>query len=149
MNSLKNISITLDINRLKVSKVEVDGEAVEFAVGPEKKYLGQALTIPITSASKQVSISYTTDPEAGALLWVEGDKPFLFTQSQAILGRTWLPCQDSPGVRYTYNAKVKVREDLMALMSAENPQEINKPTFHWDRKLISLGLNIDFTGTEK
>ena len=117
--------ITLDINRLKVSKVEVDGEAVEFAVGPEKKYLGQALTIPITNASKQVSISYTTDPEAGALLWVEGDKPFLFTQSQAILGRTWLPCQDSPGVRYTYNAKVKVREDLMALMSAENPQEIN------------------------
>ena len=117
--------ITLDINRLKVSKVEVDGEAVEFAVGPEKKYIGQALTIPITNASKQVSISYTTDPEAGALLWVEGDKPFLFTQSQAILGRTWLPCQDSPGVRYTYNAKVKVREDLMALMSAENPQEIN------------------------
>ena len=117
--------ITLDINRLKISKVEVDGKAVEFAVGPEKKYLGQALTIPITSASKQVSISYTTDPEAGALLWVEGDKPFLFTQSQAILGRTWLPCQDSPGVRYTYNAKVKVREDLMALMSAENPQEIN------------------------
>ena len=117
--------ITLDINQLTVSKVEVDGEPVEFAIGPEKKHLGQALTIPITSESKQVSISYTTDPEAGALLWVEGDKPFLFTQSQAILGRTWLPCQDSPGVRYTYNATVKVREDLMALMSAENPQEIN------------------------
>jgi leukotriene-A4 hydrolase len=117
--------ITLDINNLTISKVEVDGAEVEYAIGPEKKHLGQALSIPITKESKKVAIHYTTDPEAGALLWVEGDKPFLFTQSQAILGRTWLPCQDSPGVRYTYNATVKVRPDLMALMSAENPQELS------------------------
>ncbi|MBL0317256.1 MAG: hypothetical protein IPP69_16430 [Flavobacteriales bacterium] len=70
-----------------------------------------------------VEIDYKTSPDAEALLWVEGEKPFLFTQSQAILARTWVPCQDSPGVRITYNADVTVPSDLMALMSAENPQQ--------------------------
>jgi aminopeptidase N len=65
------------------------------------------------------------------LQWLEpsqtGDKtlPFLFTQSQAILARTWLPCQDSPGVRFTYAARVKVPPGMMALMSAQNPRERN------------------------
>ena len=65
---------------------------------------------------------------ARALQWLSPEqtadktKPFLFTQGQAILTRTWIPVQDSPGIRFTYNAKVKVPNDLMALMSAENPQ---------------------------
>ena len=50
-------------------------------------------------------------------------KPFLFTQAQPILARTWIPCQDSPGVRTTYDATVRVPADLLALMSAENPVE--------------------------
>jgi aminopeptidase N len=49
--------------------------------------------------------------------------PFLFTQSQAILARTWIPCQDSPGIRFTYNARVTVPKELFALMSAQNPQK--------------------------
>ena len=48
-------------------------------------------------------------------------QPFLFTQGQAILSRTWFPCQDSPGIRFTYNAKVTVPKNLLAVMSAENP----------------------------
>ena len=48
--------------------------------------------------------------------------PFLFTQSQAILARTWVPLQDSPAVRFTYQARVRVPPPMMALMSAENPQ---------------------------
>lgn len=49
--------------------------------------------------------------------------PFLFTQSQAILARTWVPCQDRPGVRFTYGAKVKVPKGMLALMSASNPTQ--------------------------
>jgi len=49
--------------------------------------------------------------------------PFLFTQGQAILTRTWIPIQDSPQLRITYGATVKVPAGLMAVMSAENPQK--------------------------
>ena len=85
------------------------------------------MTVPLSENATQVAIHYTSSPDANALLWVEaqGDQaPFLFTQSQAILARTWIPVQDSPGVRFSYDATVNVPEGLMALMSAENPTEV-------------------------
>lgn len=116
-------AVIFDTKGLQVSATRVDGQPVEFTMGEEKPIIGQSLNIPIKADSKMVEIEYKTSPDAEALLWVEGDKPFLFTQSQAILARTWVPCQDSPGVRITYNADVTVPADLMALMSAENPQQ--------------------------
>ena len=117
--------ILFDIKGLNISTVKVDGNESTFKVGSNVQYIGSSLSVPIGKDSKKVEIQYTTSPEAEALLWVEGDKPFLFTQSQAILGRTWIPCQDSPGVRLTYDATVAVPKELMALMSAENPQSKN------------------------
>ncbi|MEX2088191.1 MAG: M1 family metallopeptidase, partial [Bacteroidota bacterium] len=96
-------------------------------LGDVVQFLGQALTIDITPQTKEVTIAYHTNPNAAALQWLEpsqtagGKRPFLFTQSQAILARTWVPCQDGPGVRMTYSARVKTRPDLMAVMSATNP----------------------------
>jgi aminopeptidase N len=115
--------ILFDMKGLNVASVLVDGQPVPFTEGPERPFVGQSLNVPISHNAQKVSINYTSSPDAGALLWVEGDEPFLFTQSQAILARTWLPCQDSPGVRFTYDAEVSVPEGLMALMSAENPVE--------------------------
>ena len=117
--------ILFDTKGLNISTVKVDGNESTFKVGSNVQYIGSSLSVPIGKDSKKVEIQYTTSPEAEALLWVEGDKPFLFTQSQAILGRTWIPCQDSPGVRLTYDATVAVPKELMALMSAENPQSKN------------------------
>ncbi|MFM7234854.1 MAG: M1 family metallopeptidase [Flavobacteriales bacterium] len=115
-------TIVFDEKGLKITEVLVDNTPVKFAQGEERAYIGSALRVPIQKQSKQVSIRYSTSPDAEALLWVDGEKPFLFSQSQAILARTWVPCQDSPGVRITYNARVRVPAGLMALMSAENPQ---------------------------
>jgi leukotriene-A4 hydrolase len=117
--------IILDTKQLNISEVTMDGAPVQFILGEERAFLGQSLSIPITKNSKEIAITYVTSPEAEALLWVEGAQPFLFSQSQAILGRTWIPLQDSPGVRITYNAKVQVPANLLALMSAENPQSKN------------------------
>lgn len=116
--------ILFDIKDLDISEVKVDGNTVEFALGAEQPFLGQSLSIPVTPNTQQVAITYRTSAHAGALLWVDGADPFVFTQSQAILARTWVPCQDSPGIRFTYSADVHVREDLMALMSAVNPTEV-------------------------
>jgi leukotriene-A4 hydrolase len=122
---IKNLTdtnaIVLDAKGLAIHKVLVNGKEVTYHLSEEKPYIGSALSIPIDSSSTTVSVVYQTTEAAEALLWVDGEKPFLFTQSQAILGRTWIPCQDSPGVRITYNAEVEVPAHLMALMSAENP----------------------------
>ena len=118
--------IVFDMKGLKIQKVLIDGKPTIFEIGEEREFLGSPLSVEIDSTTRQVTIDYSTPAGAEALLWVEGEKPFLFTQSQAILARTWLPCQDSPGLRITYDAKVTVPKDLMALMSAENPTALSK-----------------------
>lgn len=120
--------IVFDTHELAIKEVLVDGEPVEHTLGAAQPFIGQPLTVPITPAAQKVAIKYTSSPGADALLWVEaqGDKPpFLFTQSQAILARTWIPVQDSPGIRFSYDADVEVPKGMMALMSAENPTEIH------------------------
>ncbi len=123
--------IIMDIRDLDVHKVRVDGTETEFTLGDVQEWLGQSLEIPVTTSSRQVEITYTTRPGAEALQWLEPSQtagkrqPYLFTQGQAILTRTWIPIQDSPGIRLTYNAVIKVPPTLMAVMSAANPQEKN------------------------
>lgn len=124
--------LKLDIRNLDIKSVSVDGEPTkEWWLGPEQPFLGQELAIAITPETKQVSIDYQTTEGAEALQWLNAqqtagkEKPFLFTQSQAILARTWIPCQDSPGVRYTYEATVTVPSGLLAVMSASNPVNID------------------------
>ncbi|HEV8657931.1 MAG TPA: M1 family metallopeptidase [Thermoanaerobaculia bacterium] len=124
--------LVLDTNGLSISSVKLDsGKESKFTIGEPVKYLGRSLTIPIEAATKAVHIDYTTSPDAAAVQWLTpeqtagGKHPFLFTQSQAILARTWVPCQDTPGVRMTYEATIKVPRGLMAVMSAENPTKTN------------------------
>ena len=120
--------IVFDTHELTIDGVTVDGEDAAFSLGEAQPFLGRPLNIPIGPGAQKVAITYTSDPGADALLWVEaqGDKaPFLFTQSQAILARTWIPVQDSPGIRFSYDATVEVPQGLMALMSAENPTEMS------------------------
>ena len=116
--------VIFDIQGLEIDAVLVDGVKVDYKIGPEQPYLGQPLAIPVSPSSKEVTIRYKTGQDAAALLWVEGDSPFLFTQSQAILARSWIPCQDSPGNRITYTAHVTVPAGMMALMSASNPTSV-------------------------
>jgi leukotriene-A4 hydrolase len=118
----------LDTRGLDVQKVTLDDGRTEaaFTLGDEKEFLGRPLEIRITPQTQWVNIDYTTRPEAAALQWLTPEQagsphPFLYTQSQAILARTWVPCQDTPGVRMTYEATVRVPQGLMAVMSAENP----------------------------
>jgi leukotriene-A4 hydrolase len=130
-NLTKGPEIVFDTRDLNIEKITIGSEdkPTTFELGEAVKLLGRPLKVKIEPGTTQVSIWYTTSKDAAALQWLNpqqtaGKKhPFLFTQSQAILARTWIPCQDSPGVRFTYNATVTVPKQLMALMSAQNPQE--------------------------
>ncbi len=131
-NIAKVSKLYLDTKDLQIDKVELsNAQVTTFRLGKEKQFLGQALEIDIFPSTDSVIVYYQTSPNAEALQWLaaqqtEGKKqPFLFTQSQAILARTWIPCQDSPMIRFTYQAKVKVPENLLAVMSANNPIEKN------------------------
>ena len=128
-NSQEAVEIVFDSEDLEISEVLVSGNAVNYSIESSPSISGNGLHIPIGPNDTTLTIQYSTPPSAAALQWLNpmqtADKnhPFLFTQSQAILARTWIPCQDSPGIRFTYSAKVKVPTELMALMSASNPTE--------------------------
>ena len=124
-----------DINGPVIQKVTLGpkGKEVEadFVIGKMDKdsILGQPLIVTITPSTKYVNIYYQTGDECAALEWSsqeEKDRPFVYSQGQAILTRSWIPLQDSPNVRITYQAKVTVPKGLMALMSAENPKKTNE-----------------------
>jgi len=120
--------LVFDSNGLAITKVEaVDGELtpLAFAVGQPVPHLGSAVTVDLPPGAGCVRVTYHTTPGAEALQWLapeqthDGRAPFLYTQGQAILTRTWIPLQDSPGVRVTYEARVRAPKDRTVLMSAE------------------------------
>lgn len=120
-------TLHLDSRDLTINKVFLDDNSeTTFTKGDMVQYLGQELKIKIKPGTKTVTIEYSTMPGAAALQWLlpeqtaGGKYPFLFTQSQAILARTWIPLQDSPGIKFTYDATIHCPKGLMAVMSAGN-----------------------------
>ncbi len=123
--------IRLDTYDLTIDSVLVDGAKTSFVLYPMVHHLGQALEIPIQKNTQQVKIVYSSGSNARALQWLTAQQtlgkkqPFLYTQSESIYARSWIPCPDGPGIRFTYNARVQVPKGLLALMSAENPQQVS------------------------
>ena len=121
--------VHFDVADLRIDAAYDDmGNPLPYEVKKGNDY-GDDLVVKINPETKLVNILYSTSPDSKAVQWLDpvqtlGKKhPFLFTQGQAILTRTWIPCQDSPGIRVTYDAKVTVPKELMAVMSASNPTE--------------------------
>ena len=123
--------LVLDTRDLTISKAEglaADGtwSELKFALSDKDKVLGSALTIETPTRPAKVRVSYVTSPEASGLQWLApsmtegGKQPFMFSQSQQIHARSWVPLQDTPQVRFTYSAHVTAPKDAMVLMSADN-----------------------------
>ena len=123
--------LKLDTYDLTIDSVLVDGKKVQHSLDSMIKFLGSRLNVPVSKDSREVVIYYKTGKNARALQWLypqqtAGKKhSFLFTQSESIYARSWIPCADGPGIRYTYDARVTVPKGAMALMSAENPQQLS------------------------
>ncbi|MFT3795197.1 leukotriene A4 hydrolase C-terminal domain-containing protein [Flavobacterium sp.] len=152
-NKSKGNAIIFDENTLEIEKVTLGDEEKEtrFSLGNEVEFHGKPLQITIEPGTTKVNIYYKTTKDAVALQWLTpvqtADKkhPFLFSQGESVWSRTWIPCQDSPAIRFTYNAKVAVPKDLMAVMSATNPQQKNNTgiyTFKQDKAIPSYLMAI-------
>ena len=130
-----------DLDIRSVSLVAPGGSTtpLTFRFGDEKKFLGRPLNIdmpaaspaPVTSVGKRfaaaesvIRIDYSSQPQASGLQWLtpaqtNGKKlPYLFSQSESVHARSWIPLQDSPQVRVTYDATIRVPKGLVAVMSA-------------------------------
>ncbi|HEX9162206.1 MAG TPA: M1 family metallopeptidase [Thermoanaerobaculia bacterium] len=124
--SAKCDRLVLDSHDLKIVKV-----SRPFTVGKTDPILGAPITIRITRETKSVTISYETSSDASALQWLDPAQtagrthPYLLSQSESINARSWVPIQDSPQVRFTYDATIRVPKGLVAIMSAENPKKLN------------------------
>ena len=119
--------LDLDTRGLTIESVTAGGRPLAFMLEPAVPNLGQRLriTLPAPPPAK-VAIRYRTSPDATALQWLgprqttSGRMPFLFTQSQAIHARSWIPIVDSPGVRVTYDAVIHAPKGMQVVMSAEH-----------------------------
>ena len=119
---------TRDLNIADVESVDASGKTapLKYALAPRDKQLGSKLTIQTPQHPHEVRIVYSTSPNATGLQWLPpaqtADKklPFMFSQSESIHARSWVPLQDSPAIRFTYDAQVTAPKDMRVAMSAPN-----------------------------
>jgi leukotriene-A4 hydrolase len=124
-------TLDLDTRDLAIARVEAQGAsggwtAVPYTLDKLDAEKGQALRIALAGQPSKVRIYYRTAPTAAALQWLtpaqtmSGKRPFMFSQSQTIAARSWVPVQDTPAVRFTYSARIDAPQGLRVVMSADN-----------------------------
>jgi leukotriene A-4 hydrolase/aminopeptidase len=124
--------LILDTRDLTISSVTAMGKEVHFDLASGESFLGAALTIDIPANADSVVINYQTSPNASGVQWLTPEQtagkkhPFLFTQAQAIHARSFIPLQDSPQVRMTYEATIRTPKALLAVMSASNDPDTER-----------------------
>jgi leukotriene-A4 hydrolase len=142
-------TVTLDTRDLDIKNVAVvatDGSlhVATFEFGDVDAVMGTPLHIATPDdldidSDLVVRIAYETSPGASALMWLPaeltagGKQPMVFSQSQAIHARSWIPLQDTPSVRVTYEATIRTPVELLAVMSANNdPLAPRRGEFHFE-----------------
>jgi leukotriene-A4 hydrolase len=117
-------TLQLDTRTIQIDEVVSGSRALQWRLNDET-FLGRILTIDGTRGLNSLRIRFATSPEAGALQWLAPEQtagrklPYMFSQCQAILARSVFPCQDTPAVRFTYSAVLRVPKELTAVMAAE------------------------------
>ncbi|CAN9511254.1 unnamed protein product [Ophioblennius macclurei] len=79
----------------------------------------------------QITIRYTTT-DGPAIWWLDSELtcgrtcPLVFTQGHSVCNRSFFPCFDTPSVKSTYTATVRVPDGVTVLMSASQ-SSFSKP----------------------
>jgi leukotriene A-4 hydrolase/aminopeptidase len=155
--------LVLDSRDLAIEKVDTSTDGRQFApakfqLGKRDEILGTPISVSLPRGAKFVRVYYVTGEHASGLQWLSREMtsgkrhPFLFTQSEAIHARSWIPLQDSPGIRVTYSARVRTPPGLLAVMSASNdPKAARTGDYRFEMKqavppyLIALAVgDLDF-----
>lgn len=132
---LNENKVIFDTKGLVIKSVMGNDGLLNWGYGDSNEILGKALEIDVTEHDTLIQIEYRTlnakelkqmgSGFISAIQWLnpgqthDKNNPFMFSQSQAILARTWIPCMDVPEVKFTYNAQVFYPNNLNAVMSAQ------------------------------
>ncbi|KAH8202299.1 hypothetical protein TruAng_003576 [Truncatella angustata] len=109
--------IVLDTNHLHVSSVKLNSSDLEWKLKETVEPYGSPLYVSLPNgASKgelvKLEIAVQTTAECTGLQWFSpaqtGNKkhPYVYSQCQAILARSVLPCQDTPDVKSTFTFNI-------------------------------------------
>jgi aminopeptidase N len=140
-------TLVLDDRGLQISRItDSGGKELPFTVGKAAEGKGAPLTIAIGPGPERrsIAIQYSAAPGAEALQWLSPEQtagklhPFLFSQGQAILNRTWIPTQDSPGIRQTWRARITAPKPLTVVMSGLRQGE---PEDLGDRRAFTYAMD--------
>ena len=135
--------LQLDTRALDIHKVELlvgnHWQARKFQLATPDPVRGTQLNISLLENSTKVRVHYNSRPEASGLQWLNPEQtagkkhPFMFSQSQAIHARSWMPIQDTPAMRVTYTATIKTNKSLRPVMSANNtPERSNNGIYQFE-----------------
>ncbi len=119
--------VILDTKGLEIAAVTgADDKPLAWTLGAADPNKGAPLTVALPGDGQQrIVVRYRSSPDASALQWLTPEQtagrkhPYLLSQGQSIENRSWIPTQDSPGIRQTWSAKVTAPEPLKVVMSGE------------------------------
>ena len=118
--------VDLDMRGLDIDQItDAVGRVLEFQKSPAKAVVGECLSVVVPDLDPYLQIHYRTRPDASGLQWLtpaqtRGKHPFLFSQGEPLHARSYVPCQDTPGVRFTFDAQITVPRALRGLMGAKH-----------------------------
>lgn len=124
--------LVLDTRELTIESVNAGDETLAFELDEADPNLGAALKIALPELGNKLTVRYQTSPGASGVQWLTPaqtagkEHPFLFTQAQAVHARSFIPLQDSPKVRVTYDAVIRTPQPLLAVMSAANTPDTER-----------------------
>jgi leukotriene-A4 hydrolase len=135
--------LVLDSRHLNIKKVLFKSDNTEKLLSFQVDTERESLIIELNELSKDLSfisilIYYSTsNTKCTALQWLTKEQtadrqyPYMFSQCQAIHARSLYPCEDTPGVKSTYSAKIKCPKPLTVVNTTKKKSEISFDYFFY------------------
>ena len=129
-NNDRSHKLVLDARKLNITNIIYKSNEIQLTLSYVINTEQDSLTIDLKQVPKDstlisIIIYYSTSPDqCKALQWLTKEQtidqqyPYVFSQCQAILARSLYPCQDTPGVKSTYTAKVTCPKPLTVVSSS-------------------------------